>query len=127
VRRREREIVVGLEAPDERARVELAMAEFDRTMAFDRSVLMLISPTGTGYVHYCAVAAAEYLTLGDIATAAVQYSKRPSPVAGQDQRTPRFACCCCTYWTGSTARRTAVAPGSSCSERASARTPARTC
>jgi uncharacterized membrane protein len=42
---------------------------------------MLISPTGTGYVNYCAVAAAEYLTLGDIATVTLQYSKRPSPLS----------------------------------------------
>ena len=28
-------------------------------------MLMLISPTGTGYVNYCAVAATQYLTLPD--------------------------------------------------------------
>jgi uncharacterized membrane protein len=76
------QVYVGLDsAPDERARVELAMAELDRTRAWDRSVLMLISPTGTGYVNYCAVAAAQYLTLGDIATVTLQYSKRPSPLS----------------------------------------------
>ena len=42
---------------------------------------MLISPTGTGYVNYCAVAAAQYLTLGDVATVTLQYSKRPSPLS----------------------------------------------
>jgi uncharacterized membrane protein len=61
--------------------VELAMAELDGTGGWDRSLLMLISPTGTGYVNYCAVAAAEYLTLGDIATVTLQYSKRPSPLS----------------------------------------------
>jgi uncharacterized membrane protein len=42
---------------------------------------MLVSPTGTGYVNYCAVAAAEYLSRGDIATVTLQYSKRPSPLS----------------------------------------------
>jgi uncharacterized membrane protein len=64
-----------------RARVELAVAELDRTGAWDRSILMLISPTGTGYVNYWAVAATEYLTLGDVATVTLQYSKRPSPLS----------------------------------------------
>jgi uncharacterized membrane protein len=42
---------------------------------------MLISPTGTGYVNYCAVAATQYLTLGDVAMVTLQYSKRPSPLS----------------------------------------------
>jgi len=76
------QVYVGLDtAPDAQARVALAMGELDRTEAWDRSVLMLISPTGTGYVNYCAVAAAQYLTLGDIATVTLQYSKRPSPLS----------------------------------------------
>jgi len=76
------QVYIGLDsAPDSRTRVELAMAELDRTGGWDRSLLMLISPTGTGYVNYCAVAAAEYLTLGDLATVTLQYSKRPSPLA----------------------------------------------
>jgi hypothetical protein len=63
------QVYVGLDsAPDGRTRVELAMAELDRTGGWDRSLRMLISPAGTGYVNYCAVAAAEYLTLGDLAT-----------------------------------------------------------
>ena len=76
------QVYVGLDsAPDARARVELAMAELDRTGGWDRSMLMLISPTGTGYVNYCAVAATQYLTLGDVATVTLQYSKRPSPLS----------------------------------------------
>jgi len=76
------QVYVGLDsAPDSRTRVELAMDELDRTGGWDRSLLMLISPTGTGYVNYCAVAAAEYLSLGDIATVTMQYSKRPSPLS----------------------------------------------
>jgi uncharacterized membrane protein len=76
------QVYVGLDsAPSPRERVDLALAELERTGAFDRSVLMLVSPTGTGYVNYVAVAAAEYLTRGDIATVTLQYSKRPSPLS----------------------------------------------
>jgi uncharacterized membrane protein len=53
----------------------------DRTGAFDRSLIMLVSPTGTGYVNYVAMAAVQYLTLGDVATVTLQYSKRPSPLS----------------------------------------------
>jgi uncharacterized membrane protein len=75
-------IYVGLDsAPTVRDRVDLALAEMDRTGAWDRSLLMLISPTGTGYVNYCATAAAVYLTRGDIAMVTMQYSKRPSPLS----------------------------------------------
>jgi uncharacterized membrane protein len=75
-------IFVGLDnAPTANERVELALAEMDRTDAWSRSLLMLASPTGTGYVNYVATAAAQYLTLGDIATITLQYSKRPSPLS----------------------------------------------
>lgn len=66
----------GAGSDDER--VELALKELERTGAFDRSLLMVISPTGTGYVNYVAVEAAEYMTLGNMASIALQYSKRPS-------------------------------------------------
>ena len=68
-------------APTARERADLAMAEMERVGAFDRSLIMLISPTGTGYVNYVAVAAASYLTRGDVATVTMQYSKRPSPLS----------------------------------------------
>ena len=67
--------------PTARERVDLALAEMERTGAFDRSLIMLVSPTGTGYVNYVAVAAAQYLSRGDIATVTMQYSKRPSPLS----------------------------------------------
>ena len=70
---------VGLEsAPDEDQRVSLAMAELERTGAFERSWLMFASPTGTGYVNYAAVGALECLSRGDCATVSMQYSARPS-------------------------------------------------
>ena len=76
------QVYVSLDsASTPRERVDLAMAEMERTGAFDRSLIMLISPTGTGYVNYVAVAATEYLARGDVATVTMQYSKRPSPLS----------------------------------------------
>ncbi|MGY1698082.1 alpha/beta-hydrolase family protein [Geodermatophilus sp. SYSU D00766] len=76
------QVYVGLDnAPTPRGRVDLAMAELERTGAFDRSLLVLVSPTGTGYVNYVATAALQYLSLGDVATVALQYSRRPSPLS----------------------------------------------
>ena len=75
-------VYVGLDAaPTAAERVALALAELDRVGAWDRRLLMLVSPTGTGYVNYVGVAAAEYLTRGDVATVTLQYSKRPSPLS----------------------------------------------
>jgi uncharacterized membrane protein len=65
-------------APDEQARVDLLMAELDRTGAFDRKWLLVASPTGTGYVNYAAASAFELLARGDCATVAMQYAARPS-------------------------------------------------
>jgi uncharacterized membrane protein len=75
-------VYVGLEsAPTEAERVALALAELRRTGAFDRSLLMVISPTGTGYVNYVAVESAAYLSRGDLASVTMQYSLRPSPLS----------------------------------------------
>jgi uncharacterized membrane protein len=60
------------------ARVDLVMEDLARLGAFDRSVLCVASPTGSGYVNYVAVETLEYLTRGDCATVALQYSLRPS-------------------------------------------------
>jgi uncharacterized membrane protein len=59
-------------------RAELALQELDRTGAFDRSWLLLISPTGTGWVDHTLIEAAELLARGDIATCCVQYGRYPS-------------------------------------------------
>jgi uncharacterized membrane protein len=59
-------------------RAELALAELARTGAFDRSWLLLISPTGTGWVDHTLIETAEFLTRGDIATCCVQYGRYPS-------------------------------------------------
>ena len=76
------QVFVGLDsAPTPRERVELALAEMERTGAFDRSLLVLVSPTGQGYVNYVAMAAVQYLTRGDVASVTLQYSNRPSPLS----------------------------------------------
>src|SRR5262249_2126338 len=73
---------VGLDsAPTQGGRGRLAVAEFERAAAFDRKLLIAVSPTGTGYVNYVAIEAAECMTRGNCATVTLQYSKRPSPLS----------------------------------------------
>jgi uncharacterized membrane protein len=72
-------VYVGLDsAPTEGERVDLVLRELDRTGAFDRELLLVVTPTGTGYVSYVAVECAEYLSRGNVASVALQYSLRPS-------------------------------------------------
>jgi uncharacterized membrane protein len=59
-------------------RAELALAELARTGAFDRSHLLLVSPTGTGWVDHTLIETAELLARGDLATCCVQYGRYPS-------------------------------------------------
>lgn len=65
--------------PDERA--ELALAELIRQGAFEREVLIVASPTGTGWMDPGSHDPVEYMHGGDIATVAVQYSYLQSPLA----------------------------------------------
>ena len=60
------------------ARAELALDELERTKAYDRKVLLLVSPTGTGWIDQTMIESAELLAKGDIATCVVQYAKYPS-------------------------------------------------
>jgi uncharacterized membrane protein len=64
-----------------RARAELALAELQRLGAFEREVLIVTSPTGTGWMDPGAHDPVEYMHDGDIATVAVQYSYLQSPLA----------------------------------------------
>lgn len=75
-------VYVGLNAAEtheERAR--LALEELKRVGAFERSILLLVTPTGTGWVDPAALDTVEYLQRGDIASVAVQYSYLPSPLS----------------------------------------------
>ena len=72
-------IYVGLAAADSiAARVELAFRTLVHAGAFERRVLLITTPTGSGWVDPPAVSSLEYLTHGDMATVAVQYSYLPS-------------------------------------------------
>lgn len=59
-------------------RAELALEELERTGAYDRRWLLLVAPTGTGWVDQTMIETAELLTRGDLATAAIQYGRFPS-------------------------------------------------
>ena len=68
-------VYVGLtaaETPTERAK--LALKELQRVDAFSRSALVIITPTGTGWVDPAAIDSLEYLYRGDVASVAQQYS-----------------------------------------------------
>lgn len=75
-------VYVGLnaaETPQERAR--LALEELKRVDAFARSVLILATPTGRGWVDQAALQPVEYLHRGNVATVAAQYSYLPSALS----------------------------------------------
>lgn len=64
------------ETDEERAR--LALAELIRVGGFERSVLVVATPTGTGWLDPGAVDTIEYLHRGDTAIVSMQYSYLPS-------------------------------------------------
>lgn len=75
-------VYVGLnsaETPMERAK--LALAELKRVKAFERSTLLLMTPTGTGWIDPGGIDTVEHLLHGDLASVAVQYSYLPSPLS----------------------------------------------
>ncbi len=78
-----------LSAPDLRERAALVVAELERTGAFDRGVLCLVIPTGSGGINGQAVTALERLWDGDTAVASMQYSYLPSALAFASDR-PRI-------------------------------------
>lgn len=64
------------ETPKERAK--LALEELKRAGGFERAALVVVTPTGTGWVDPAAVDTLEYLWGGDVASVAIQYSYLPS-------------------------------------------------
>lgn len=75
-------IYVGLaQHTDAKARADIALREMIRTGAFQRKVLVVASPTGTGWMDPASYDALEYMHGGDVATVAVQYSYLQSPLA----------------------------------------------
>ena len=72
-------VYVGLNSAETiEARASLALAELKRVGGFERSVLVIVTPTGTGWVDPGAMNSLEYLHHGDVASVAVQYSYLPS-------------------------------------------------
>ncbi len=72
-------VYVGMrsrETAEERA--ELALEELKRVGGFDRSVLVIATPTGTGWLDPGGVDPLEYLHAGDTAIVSTQYSYLPS-------------------------------------------------
>ena len=68
-------VYVGMNSADTAdERAKLALEELKRTGAFDRSILIVVMPTGTGWVDPAALDPVEYLHRGDVASVAMQYS-----------------------------------------------------
>ncbi len=72
-------VYVGLRsAIKPEARAKLALEELKRVGGFARSVLIVVTPTGTGWIDPAAMDSVEYLHDGDVASVALQYSYLPS-------------------------------------------------
>jgi uncharacterized membrane protein len=70
-------------------RTETALEELERTGAYDRKYLLLVSPTGTGWVDHTMQEAVEFFTRGDIASVCIQYGRYPSFLSLQKVRQGR--------------------------------------
>ncbi len=75
-------VYVGLGSSDTaQARARLALDELKRQHGFERKVLIVITPTGTGWIDPSAMDTVEYLHHGDVASVAMQYSYLNSPLS----------------------------------------------
>lgn len=92
-------VYVGLNSADSiERRVALALAELQRVGAFERDYLVVVTPTGTGFIDPGAIRSLEHLVSGNVASVAVQYSFLPSwlslmaqPEYGQETARVLFA------------------------------------
>jgi uncharacterized membrane protein len=72
-------VYAGLKSADSvAAEAALAVRELDRTGAFGRKVIAVVTTTGTGWVNPAMIDPLEYMYGGDTAVAAIQYSYLPS-------------------------------------------------
>ena len=71
-------------ADTEEGRAQVLLDEIDRTRALERPYVALWSPTGSGYVNYVACETFEYLTRGNCASLAIEYSVLPSSLSLAD-------------------------------------------
>jgi uncharacterized membrane protein len=68
-------VYVGLRSADTpEVRAKLALEELKRVGGFERSVLIVVTPTGTGWVDPAAIDSVEHLHHGAVASVALQYS-----------------------------------------------------
>lgn len=75
-------VYVGLRSAETAAaRAKLALEEMKRVKAFERSAIIVVTPTGTGWVDPSAMNSIEYLLGGDVASVAMQYSYLNSPLS----------------------------------------------
>lgn len=75
-------VYVGLRSADTlEERVDLAIAELDRTNAWDREVIAVYTTTGTGWIDPKVADSIEYMHAGDVAAVGLQYSYLPSAIS----------------------------------------------
>ncbi len=75
-------VYAGIDSADDvQDRADLAVAELERTGAFDRDVLAVVTVTGTGWIDPDAAEALEVLHAGNSAMVGIQYSFLPSWIA----------------------------------------------
>ena len=69
----------GLASSDDtESRAQLAVSDLERAGGFERTNLLVVTTTGSGWVDPALVDSFEYLSGGDSATVAIQYSYLPS-------------------------------------------------
>jgi uncharacterized membrane protein len=72
-------VYAGLQtADDDQARMQVLVGELERTRAFDRTLLVIVPTTGTGWINPVAARSLEMMYNGDTAMVGVQYSYLPS-------------------------------------------------
>ncbi len=75
-------IYAGVDSADTpKARAQLVIDEMRRVEALERDVLLVITPTGSGWIEPNSMRAIEHLRNGNVATVSMQYSYLPSWIA----------------------------------------------
>jgi hypothetical protein len=70
---------VGIDSADDiPGQVDLAVAELERLGGFERSAILIVSPSGSGYANSVPVEALELFKGGDCASVVIQYGLLPS-------------------------------------------------
>ncbi|GMQ85816.1 MAG: alpha/beta-hydrolase family protein [Acidimicrobiia bacterium] len=75
-------VYVGLKSADTvEERVDLALAELDRTNAWERNVIAVYTTTGTGWIDPKVADSLDYMHAGNVASVGLQYSYLPSAIS----------------------------------------------